>query len=234
MRHVASGGVAAPAYDLDAFILTNTTVVSPPLCPEIRLHLLKPDAPMKDTAPLMNGEPLLFAWEGPRPYWAFAWAAGQGLARFILDYPAYVSGRTVLDLGSGSGICAIAAAMGGAVSVTAADIDPVALCAVRLNALLNGVVVEPVQGDTRDGIPGDWGAIVAADAFYHGQDHRWLLHSAASGRTVLIGDPSCRGFPKHCCEELAVYRTRTVPELEEWTADVQILRVRRDAQVQGE
>lgn len=231
---MASRDTATPAHDLDAFILVNTTVVSPTLCPEIRLRLLRPDAPMKDAAPLMNGDPHLFAWEGPRPYWAFAWAAGQGLARFILDNPGYVSGHAVLDLGAGSGICAIAAAMAGAVSVTAADIDPAALRAVRLNALLNGVAVRPVQGDTQDGIPGDWGTIMAADAFYHGQDHRWLLSAAASGQTVLIGDPSCRGFPKHCCEELAVYRAKTVPELEEWTADVQILRVLRDAPGQGE
>lgn len=209
----------------EAFVLANTDAAPVPLCPEIRLRLMRTDAPMKGSAPLVRGEPHLFAWDGPRPYWAFAWASGQGLARFIMDNPGFVRGLNVVDFGSGSGLCAIAAAMGGASAVTAVDIDPVALGAVRVNAALNDVAVA-----TRTGIPREgWRTLLAADAFYHGQDPSRLLRHSASGRTVLIADPTCRGFPKDCCDELARYCARTSPELEEWTAEVQILRVRQDA-----
>ena len=184
-------------------------------------------------APVRKGVPYIFDPEGPRPYWAFAWAGGQGLARFILDNPAMVRGCRVVDFGAGSGICAVAAARSGAAHVVATDIDPVAVKAIEMNARYNEVSVEPLMADLKDKEPCEWDILFAADAFYNGQDHAWLLRHAACKRSVIIGDPSCRGFPKHLCTELARYRIRTYPDLEDWTADVQILRVASDVSTEA-
>ncbi len=214
--------------EIAGYIRANTEIYPVPLCPQIRLHLLKPHAPMIGQAPLHRGEPHLFDYEGPRPYWAFAWAGGQGLARFILDNPGVVSARAVVDCGSGSGLCAIAAALSKAASVAALDVDPVALMAVEMNARLNDVEVCTVRADMSLGGFDGAGTILAADAFYSCREYARLLDHAAAGGTVLIGDPTCRGFPKHCCDELMRYRVKTYPDLETWTADVQILKVKRE------
>src|SRR6266851_2500710 len=120
--------------DPTLFVQRNTAIVAPPLVPEIRLHLATEMTPIWQAT-----EDTLARGAVPPPYWAFAWAGGQGLARYLFDHPESVAGREVLDIGSGSGIVAIAAAMAGARSVTAAEIDPFAAAAIALNEALNGV-----------------------------------------------------------------------------------------------
>src|SRR5512146_355831 len=120
-----------------AFIRANTELLSPPLVPEVRLHLATEIMPL-----WRKSEEELEAMGVPPPYWAFAWAGGQALARYVLDNQEAVRGRRVLDFGAGSGLVGIAAAMAGAQSVLAADIDSYAQAAIRLNAEANAVIVE--------------------------------------------------------------------------------------------
>ena len=144
----------------DDFIRANTAILRPPHVPEIRLHLA-------DEAPGLwqKTETELDAIGLPPPFWAFAWAGGQGLARHVLDHPEVVAGRTVLDFASGSGLVAIAAAMAGAASVTAVDTDPFCKDAVRLNAALNGVSID-FDGNDRIGSPVVVDVILAGDVFF--------------------------------------------------------------------
>jgi len=199
-----------------SFVEANTFVGTPPLCPELRLRFLREDAPLKDTAPLWRGQPHIFDWEGPRPYWAFAWASGQALARFVLDNPKVVAGKKVLDFGSGSGIAAIAAAKAGAATVTATDIDPVAIEATKLNARLNDVVITAVQATMAESSRQQCDVLLVGDVFYHGFDSsaHWIFKWASEGRLVLIGDPPERGFPKEYLQELTRYTIRTFPDWE--------------------
>src|SRR5579863_6226180 len=119
------------------FVRANTVLAAPSLVPEIRLHLAT------EILPLWSRTEEEIERTGlPPPYWAFAWAGGQALARYVLDHPECVRDRTVLDFGSGSGLVAIAAAMAGAKSVLAADIDPYAMAAIALNASTNGVAID--------------------------------------------------------------------------------------------
>src|SRR5256885_14550221 len=125
------------AMELPAFIRANTKLLAVPLVPELRLHIAEESLPI-----WQKTEEELGAMNIPPPYWAFAWAGGQALARFLLDNPATVAGRSVLDLGSGSGLVAIAAAKAGAAHALAADIDEFALSAIALNARANDVSVD--------------------------------------------------------------------------------------------
>src|SRR3990170_416058 len=120
--------------DRRQFIRANTRLLSPPLVPEIRLHLAEESLPIWQKTEEELGEINV-----PPPYWAFAWAGGQALARYVLDNGRLVAGKRVLDLGSGSGLTAIAVMKAGAASVLAADIDQFALAAAKLNAEVNGV-----------------------------------------------------------------------------------------------
>src|SRR5437764_5029635 len=123
------------------FVRQKTAITAPPLVPEIRLHLAT------EVTPIWQATEESLARNGlPPPFWAFAWAGGQSLARYVLDHPETVAGREVLDFGSGSGLVAIAAAKAGAARVTAADIDPFAAAAITLNAALNGVAVSVRAG----------------------------------------------------------------------------------------
>src|SRR5271169_315105 len=133
------------------FIQHNTAIVAPPLVPEILLHLATEVTPIWQAT-----EETLAQGAVPPPYWAFAWAGGQALARYLLDHPATVAGRAVLDFGAGSGLVAIAAAKAGAASVTAADVDHFAAAAIAANAALNGVAIEVVTADLSDGDKRFW------------------------------------------------------------------------------
>jgi len=199
-----------------SYVEANTFVGTPPLCPELKLRFLKEDAPLKKTASLGRQAPHIFDWEGPRPYWAFAWGGGQALARFVLDNPKTVEGKNILDLGSGSGIAAIAAAKAGAATVTATDIDPVAIQAVKINARLNDVIITAIQATIAESSQQQCDVLLVGDVFYHGFDSNahWLFDRASEGRLVLIGDPPERGFPKDCLQELARYTVRTFPDWE--------------------
>ena len=196
-----------------AFIHANTAIEVPPLIPEIRLHLASEIVPIWRAT-----EEDLAALGLPPPYWAFAWAGGQALARYVLDNPEIVAGQTVLDFASGSGLAAIAAALAGAATVTAADIDPYASAAIGLNAALNGVSVEVTSGDII-GRTGPWDVVLAGDICYErplaDRVTAWLRGLSEAGVTVLLGDPGRTYLPKEGLEWLVRYAVKTTRELED-------------------
>ncbi len=195
------------------FILANTALLAPPLTPQLRLHLAVEVMPLWRLT-----EEDLEKMGVPPPYWAFAWAGGQALARYILDNPAEVDGRAVLDFGSGSGIVAIAAAKSGAPRVCAADIDLYAAEAIALNAAANAVVIA-VTTDDVIGSRGDWQVILCGDMCYEkpltDRLLAWLTERVADGTRVLLGDPGRSYFPKSGVEKLATYRVQTTRDLED-------------------
>ncbi len=146
--------------DYESFIRANTAVASPPLCPEIRLHLATEVTPLWQAT-----ESALEKAQLPPPYWAFAWAGGQALARYILDHPETVAGKTVVDIGAGCGLVAIAAARAGA-RVTSAEPDAFACRAISMNAALNGVTLAIESADLLAREPGDLQAVLAGVMCY--------------------------------------------------------------------
>jgi len=151
----------------------------------------------------------------PPPYWAFAWAGGQALARYILDHPETVAGKRVLDIGSGSGLVAIAAAKAGATSVLAADIDAFSAAAIGLNAAANGANLAVTQEDLI-GVAGDWDVILVGDLFYERPlAERLLTWLKPLNRPALLGDPGRNYFPKDRVERLALYNVQTSRDLED-------------------
>jgi predicted nicotinamide N-methyase len=184
-----------------------------PHAPEIVLHLAD-----EATALWQKTEDELGEIGLPPPFWAFAWAGGQALARYVLDHPEIVRGRRVLDVATGSGLVAVAAAMAGASEVTAVDIDAFCEAAVGLNAAANGVQV--VAG-TRDPTGSDegWDVILAGDICYEKSMTEamvaWLGPIAGSGRTVLIGDPGRTYLPRDRLVRLAEYEVPVTRELED-------------------
>ncbi len=197
-----------------AFIATNTKLLAPPLVPEIRLHLAEESVPIWQKTEEELGE-----MNVPPPFWAFAWAGGQALARYLIDHPREVAGKRVLDLGSGSGLTAIAAMRAGAASVLAADIDRMALASVRLNTLANGVVVEATDRDLLAGPPGGHEVVLVGDLFYERElaDRVLTYISLAAGRgaRVLIGDPQRNYFPQGRFQMVAQYEGPVTRELED-------------------
>lgn len=154
----------------------------------------------------------------PPPFWAFAWAGGQAAARYLFDQPAVVRSRSVLDAGSGSGLCAIAAALCGAVSVVAADIDPFAVEAIGLNAARAGAVVTATSDDMVGRDEG-WDVVLIGDLFYEqplaGRVENWARQLAARGATVIVGDPGRSYLPRTGLHLLAEYAVPTTRELED-------------------
>lgn len=152
---------------------------------------------------------------GAAPYWAFAWAGGLVLARYLLERPDIVRGRDVADLGTGSGLVAIAAALADAVSVTAIDSDPLSVAAARLNAAENGVAITVRQGDALAGPPPAAEVVLAGDLFYDAdlapRSLAFLEACVATGRTVLVGDPGRRDLPR---ERFRVLFQADVPDFE--------------------
>jgi predicted nicotinamide N-methyase len=196
------------------FIKANTRLLAPPLVPEIRLHLAEESLPIWQKTEEELGE-----LNVPPPYWAFAWAGGQALARYLLDNRRLVAGKSVLDLGSGSGLTAIAARRAGAHSVLAADIDPWAIAAVELNAAVNGLGVATTAADLLGAPPPAVDVILVGDLFYE----RALAASVLAfiecaderGAQVLIGDPQRSYFPRGRFEKLAEYAVPVTRELED-------------------
>jgi len=204
--------VPEPADPAD-FVRTNTAVAAPPLVPEIRLHLAS------EITPLWHATEASLAHDQlPPPYWAFAWAGGQALARHILDHPQLVRGRAVLDFGSGSGLVAIAAAKAGA-RVTAAEIDSFAAAAIGLNAALNQADVAIERADVVGREPAPWEIVLAGDMCYERplaeRLTQWLRSLAARGTLVLLGDPGRAYLPAAGLEALARYDVPTSLELED-------------------
>src|SRR5882672_4093304 len=200
--------------DPAVFIRRNTAIAAPPLVPEIRLYLASAITPIWQAT-----EETLARGAVPPPFWAFAWAGGQGLARYLLDHPELVAGREVLDIGSGSGIVAIAAAKAGAARVVAAEIDPFAAAAIALNAALNGVTVTVETRDLLDRAAAGWGVALAGDICYEepmsSRAMTLLRRIAARGRLALLGDPGRAYLPKSGLTERARYQVLTSRELED-------------------
>lgn len=155
----------------------------------------------------------------PNPFWAFPWAGGQALARHLLDHPELVRGRRVLDVATGSGLCAIAARLAGAAAVAAADVSPFCEVVVPLNAALNGVAVEVRIEDPLGGPAGGAEVVLAGDVFYErplaGRAAAWFRELAARGVEVLVGDPGRAYSPAAGLEPLAAYQVPVSPEIED-------------------
>lgn len=197
----------------ETFILANTALMQPPHVPEICLRLA-------DEAHELwhRTEEELSEIGLPPPFWAFAWAGGQGLARYILDHPESVSGKRVVDFASGSGLVAIAAAKAGAAAVIAADIDPWTETAIRLNAALNGVDVD-FTGRNLVGTPVEADVLLAGDVFYDRAFADllvpWFLELTAKGVSVLVGDPGRAYLPKQRLVAEATYQVPVTRALED-------------------
>ncbi|HEX4533328.1 MAG TPA: 50S ribosomal protein L11 methyltransferase, partial [Rhizomicrobium sp.] len=186
-------------------------LLAPPLVPEVRLHLAAEMLPL-----WRKTEEELEAMGVPPPYWAFAWAGGQALARYILDNPDEVRGKRVLDFGSGSGLVSIAAAKAGAAHVVAADVDDYAAAAIALNARANDVTVDVVTDDVI-GSDGGWQTILCGDMCYERPLAEKLLVwlRARGGTRILLGDPKRSYFPQTGVARLATYRVQTTRDLED-------------------
>jgi predicted nicotinamide N-methyase len=207
----------------EVFIRENTRLRMVPHVPEVSLHVADEAVPL-----WQKTEEELGAIGLPPPFWAFAWAGGQALARYVLDHSALVRSKRVLDLASGSGLVAIAAAKAGAAHVVANDIDAFAMPAIELNALANGVVL---QSETRDRLdpatPLDaFDAVLAGDIFYErdtaARALTFLERMAARGATVLVGDPGRAYLPKARLDMRAEYEVPVTRDLE----DAEIKRTR--------
>ena len=205
--------MALAPQQAEGFIRANTALMAPPHVPEIVLHLA-------DEAHALwhRTEEELEQIGLPPPFWAFAWAGGQGLARHVLDHPGLVAQKRVLDFAAGSGLVAIAAAKAGATHVLAADIDPFCKAAVALNASENGVAVD-FTADDLVGEPGPWDVVLAGDVFYDKAFSArllpWFSALAARGTQILVGDPGRAYLPKAGLEKLATYEVPVTRALED-------------------
>ena len=199
--------------DPATFVRRNTAITAAPLVPEIGLYLATEITPIWQAT-----EETLARSALPPPFWAFAWAGGQALARFLLDHPERVAGRSVLDFGAGSGLVAIAAAKAGAASVLAAEIDHFAAAAIAANAALNHVAIAVTTTDVLDLGP-RWEVVTAGDVCYErpmaDRVTGWLRGLAARGALVLLGDPGRAYLPSVGLVELARYLVPTSRELED-------------------
>ncbi|MDH2308022.1 class I SAM-dependent methyltransferase [Methylobacterium brachiatum] len=197
------------------FIQAHTRLLPVPYAPEIQLHVAD-----EATELWQKTEEELQEIGLPPPFWAFAWAGGQALARYILDNVEVANGRRVVDFASGSGLVAIAAARAGAQSVVASDLDPFAVAAIGINAAANGVAaqIRPVSSDLLGTVP-EADLVLAADVFYErdlaGAVTAWLTELQARGRTVLIGDPGRTYLPRARLECLATYAVPVSRALED-------------------
>lgn len=199
----------------ESFIKANTQLTSPVAVPELKLWLATEVTPLwkatEDWLQQQNCAP---------PYWAFAWAGGQALARYLLDNPHQVQGKIVIDFATGSGIAAIAAAKAGAARVIATEIDDLALAVTRLNAAANNVIVDARRADRSDLVYKDADVILAADICYERQMTDELigwLRDLACDRLVLLADPGRAYLPKTGLEELTSYVIPTSFDLENVT-----------------
>ncbi|MGY6627601.1 MAG: class I SAM-dependent methyltransferase [Oceanicaulis sp.] len=202
-----------PAGASDRFITQHTRIASAPLTPELRFHLADETIEIWTRTEEALGEIGL-----PPPFWAFAWAGGQALARYVLDNSDLVAGARVLDFACGCGVAGIGAAKAGAARVDASEIDPFAVAATRLNARLNDVAVDAQLADIT-GTDAGWDVVLAGDVFYEAPGATriadWLASLHARGAMVLIGDPGRTFLPRSRLEALARYDTPVSRDLED-------------------
>tara|TARA_R110002110_G_scaffold3598_13_gene18428 strand:+ start:873 stop:1535 length:663 start_codon:yes stop_codon:yes gene_type:complete len=200
--------------DARTFVTSNTELIVVPFTPEIRLHLAT------EITPIWQATEDELAEQGLQPpFWAFAWPGGLGLARYLLDHPETVRGKSVLDFASGSGLVGIAASLSGATQVVAADIDSFSLAAIRENAAVNNVSIDATQTDYLDcDVPG-FDLIVAGDICYEKPLAKrvtdWLQKAATTGATVLLADPGRSYFDEINMTCIARYDVPTSLELED-------------------
>lgn len=198
------------------FILENTALQAPPHTPELRLHLASEVMPIWRMT-----EEALCEIGLPPPFWAFAWAGGQALARYLLDHRESVAGQAVLDFGAGSGLVAIAAMKAGAQEATAAEIDGFAAAAIALNATLNDVAVMVETADVIGRATAAWQTILVGDLCYErllaARLTEWLRALARNGTTILLGDPGRTYLPKSGLRAIARYTVPTPLDLEDRT-----------------
>jgi len=197
-----------------SFVRENTRANQAPLIPELTLHLADEVVSLWQLT-----EAELDATGLPPPFWAFAWAGGQALARYVLDNPDVVTGKRVLDFACGCGLAGIAAMKAGALSVLAADIDPLACAATELNAAANGVSVATTSENLIGRMDLDAHVILAGDICYERplatEVEAWLKALADAGRHVLIGDPGRTYLPMFGLDKLTTYAVKTTRELED-------------------
>ncbi len=196
------------------FVRQHTEIQPVPFVPEIRLHLAAEAIPLWELMERITGEVGM-----PPPFWAFAWAGGQALARYLLDHPDLLTGRRVLDLAAGSGLVAIAAKRAGAHSVVANEIDGYADAAIEANAELNDVQVDRHHGDLLAADPPDVDVVLAGDVFYSREMTEMMLgflrKAHANGALVLVGDPGRAYRPKDGFEEVASFSVPVNKDLED-------------------
>jgi predicted nicotinamide N-methyase len=207
-----------------SFIVQHARPGVAPFVPEITLLVGGLAMPLWEQAALADARPAV-----PPPYWAWPWAGGLALARFVLDHPATVRGATVADIGSGGGIVAIAAALAGARETTAIDIEPFAVEACRLNGAANAVTLAVSEADPA-GTDAGWDVVLAGDLWYESElaarMEPWLRSLAARGATVLIGDLGRAYLPADGLVELARYVVPTLDDLEDAESkEVRVFRV---------
>jgi predicted nicotinamide N-methyase len=197
-----------------SFVLRHTRLQPVPGLEEVRLHLADEVLPLWSALQDETGDP-----DTPLPYWAFAWIGGLALGRYLHDVPEVVRGLRVLDFGSGSGLVAIQATNAGAADVQAADIDPLAHAAMRLNARANRCRLHVLTADLLVERPPRVDVILAGDCWYEaglaGRVQPWLEAAAGEGTRVLVGDAGRRYLPLERLVELASYEVQTTTELED-------------------
>ncbi|MET7424922.1 50S ribosomal protein L11 methyltransferase [Dactylosporangium sp. NPDC005555] len=197
-----------------AFVLAHTSLAPVPLVPEVRLRLADEAIELWQYTEKFAGGVQL-----PPPFWAFAWAGGQALARYVLDNPELVRGKAVLDVAAGSGLVAIAAMKAGAARVTAVEIDPLAVTAMVVNAAVNDVRVDARLEDVLPGDGGDADVVLAGDVFYSremtGQVLEFIGRVRRRGASCLVGDPGRAYLPKEHLELVAVYDVPVPQTLED-------------------
>jgi len=197
-----------------AFVLRHTRVRPVPGLDELRLHLADEVLPLWHAVQVETDDP-----DAALPYWAFAWSGGLAIGRYLREHPEAVAGRRIFDLGSGSGLCAIAAMRAGATQASGADIDSFAAAAIVLNARANACRVTAVRRDILDEEPPDVDVVLAGDCWYDaGLAERvlpWLRRVQDRGIDVILGDPGRRYLPLESLIELAAYEVRTTTELED-------------------
>ncbi|MEY3082447.1 MAG: hypothetical protein RJA94_2432 [Pseudomonadota bacterium] len=210
--------------DRAQFIRANTSLMTPPLVPEVQLYLAHEAVPLWQKTEEELGELGL-----PPPFWAFAWAGGQALARHVLDHPDIVRGKRVIDLASGSGLVGIAAMKAGAASVLAADIDAFSVEAIVLNAEVNGVSLEATGRDLLEQPAQGCDVILVGDLFYEkglaAKVFAWLEEAEARGIVTLIGDPGRSYLPREKLKKLGEYKVQVTRDLED--AEVKLTSVWR-------
>lgn len=211
--HVEDGRPGLNAKHAD-FITAQTEILTPPLVPEVRLHLAHESVPLWQKTEEELGELGLAP-----PFWAFAWAGGQALARYILDHPEIVKDRSVIDLASGSGLVGIAAMKAGAKSVLAADIDAFSATAIALNAKLNDVTISVTTDDILVSPLPHADVLLIGDLFYEkalaAQVFEFAQLAKANIMIVLIGDPGRSYLPKDKLEKCAEFSVPVSRDLED-------------------